>query len=201
MFVLSGFCRLTAIVTVATACLFFTGSGSSAETAATPETAPAPAQAAPPTDAAPQLLSTLSYKTVTDLLVGTDITSELVTSDDGVSYLVGSYRNTSFIMRLIGCQTKKSEQCTTLAIFANFLEGEGQKITAEDKVKINQYNENEVFGRAYFSEDETSLGIDTVISIEGGATDAYVKAQLENWKRALGRFLSQLADEDAKKAE
>ena len=135
------------------------------------------------------------------MLNGTDITGELITSDDGISYMVGTYRNTSFIMRLIGCETKKSEKCTTLAIFANFLEEDGQKISADDKVKINQYNENEVFGRAYFSEDETSLGIDTVISIEGGATDAYVKAQLENWKRALGRFLSQLADDDAAATE
>ncbi len=194
------FRRPTAFFSIVASCLAFTTVITFAETAPAPKTettAPAPASS----DTAPKLLTTLSYKTVADLLGGTEITSELVTSDDGVSYLVGTYRNTSFIMRLIGCETKKSEKCTTLAIFANFLEGEGQKITAEDKAKINQYNENEVFGRAYFSEDETSLGIDTVISIEGGATDAYVKAQLGNWKRALGRFLSQLADEDAKSAE
>ena len=194
------FRRPIACFTFVASCLVFTLATAFAETPPAPETeATAPAEAA--SDTAPKVLTTLSYKTVSGLLDGTEITSELITSDDGVSYMVGTYRSTSFIMRLIGCESKKSENCTTLAIFANFLEGEGQKITAEDKAKINQYNENEVFGRAYFSEDETSLGIDTVISIEGGATDAYVKAQLSNWKRALGRFLSQLADEDAKTAE
>ncbi len=158
--------------------------------------APGMAQTAEPagTEAAPALLTKISYASVLSLLAGTGITAELVTSDDGISYLVGTYRNTSFVMRLIECDTPKAEACTTLAIFANFVEDEGQKVTAADKVKINQYNENEVFGRAYFSSDDTSLGIDMVISIEGGVTEAYFKAQLENWTSALGTFLSQLAD-------
>ena len=145
-------------------------------------------------EAAPVLLTKISYPKVLDMLAGTGITAELVTSDDGISYLVGTYRNTGFIMRLIECDTPKTESCTTLAIFANFVEEEGQKVSASDKAKINQYNENEVFGRAYFSSDGTSLGIDMVISIEGGVTETYFKAQLENWTTALGTFLSQLAD-------
>ena len=143
---------------------------------------------------AAQVISQLSYPTVLSLLADTGITAELVTSDDNVSYLVGTYRNTSFIMRLIDCQSEKAEACTTLAIFANFVEDDGKTITDGDKTKINQYNENEVFGRAYYSADGTALGVDMVVSIEGGTTDAFVKAQLVNWTEALGTFLQQLAD-------
>ncbi len=139
------------------------------------------------------LITHISYPQVMDLLDGTGITAELITSDDGVSYLVGTYNNTSFIMRLIECESEKLAKCTTLAIFANFLEDEGAQISGGDKNKINGYNENEIFGRAYYSADGTALGIDMVISIEGGVTEAFFKAQLDNWTSALGLFLSQLA--------
>ena len=161
----------------------FAFGGASAQT----EEAGAPAEAS-------QVISQLSYQKVLSLLADTGITAELITSDDHVSYLVGTYRNTSFIMRLIECQSEKAEACTTLAIFANFVEDEGKTITDADKSKINQYNENEVFGRAYYSADGTALGVDMVISIEGGTTEAFVKAQLINWTEALGTFLQQLSD-------
>ncbi len=155
------------------------------------DTPPVTSTAAPAT---PEIISHISYQRLLALMPDTGITAERITSDDGISYLVGTYRNTSFIMRLIECESVAAEKCTTLAIFANFIEQDDGKISETDKQKINSYNESEIFGRAYFAGDQTALGVDMVISVEGGVTEDYVKAQLSNWTDALGGFLSQLSD-------
>lgn len=151
----------------------------------------APKPAATGSTGSPEIIRQISYEKVLSLLTGTGITAELIRSDDNITYLVGTFKDTSFIMRLIECESEKAEKCSTLAIFANFIEDKPASET--DKAKINTYNEKEVFGRAYFASDGSAIGIDTVISVEGGVTQTHFKAQLINWTEALGKFLAQLA--------
>ncbi len=78
--------------------------------------------------------------------------------------------------------------CEELLFFANF--ELGRSISTADIRKVNSFNESQVFGRAYFIESKSTVGVDYVIELGGGVSPDHLAENIGRWADVISAFVS-----------
>lgn len=102
---------------------------------------------------------------------------------------VGEYE---FTVRAMNCGGSP-QACKELMFFANFKLG--RQLTVRDFFAINQFNESQVFGRAYVllsSGENGEVGVDYVIELNGGVTKDHVTQNVERWSDVVTTFINSM---------
>ena len=102
---------------------------------------------------------------------------------------VGEYE---FTVRAMNCGGSP-QACGELMFFANF--NLGRQLTVRDFFPINQFNESQVFGRAYVlmsSGENGEVGVDYVIELNGGVTKDHVTQNVERWSDVVTAFINSM---------
>lgn len=138
----------------------------------------------------------ISYTTAGDmavLLKSFGWEAELVDDGEGVPDAVQiSFNNYNSWLRLKNCFENVPERCRTLIFFANF--DLGKKVSSQDMVILNSYNDKNVIGRAYYlekqdRENNDQIGIDFRISLNGGVTREHLALEAEKWDEVIDIFV------------
>ncbi len=94
----------------------------------------------------------------------------------------------SFFVRALECSGKPAA-CENLVFFANF--DLGRTATAQDFRIVNDFNDGQVFGRAYVLEDKNQVGVDYVIELGGGVSEDHLSQNVSRWADVIGAFVDQ----------
>ena len=76
--------------------------------------------------------------------------------------------------------------------FANF--ALGRDVTSSDYRIVNGFNDSQVFGRAYVIEATGEVGVDYVIELGGGVTEAHLAQNISRWADVINAFVSKFQD-------
>ena len=88
-----------------------------------------------------------------------------------------------FFVRALDCA---ENACSTLMFFANF--ELGRNAVSTDYSIVNQYNERQVFGRAYVIDERGEVGVDYVIELGGGVSKENVAVNISTWGDVINAF-------------
>jgi len=119
--------------------------------------------------------------------------AKLEDDGEGVPDLIRiSFNNYKSWLRLKNCLESVPERCRTLIFFANF--NLGRKVSSQDMVILNSYNDKNVIGRAYYLEiqdqdNNDQIGIDFRISLNGGVTREHLTLEAEKWDEVIDTFV------------
>ncbi len=120
--------------------------------------------------------------------------AELVDDGEGVPNAVQiSFNDYKSWLRLKNCLGNVPERCGTLIFFANF--NLGRKVSNQDSVILNSYNDKNVIGRAYYLENDNQIGIDFRISLNGGVTREHLTLEAEKWDEVIDTFVGTYKDQ------
>lgn len=125
--------------------------------------------------------------------------AELVDDGEGVPDAVQiSFNNYNSWLRLKNCLESVPERCRTLIFFANF--DLGRKVSTQELVIVNTYNDEKVVGRAYYLENteqdnDDQVGIDFRISLNGGVTREHLTLETGNWDEVIDEFVAGFRDQ------
>ena len=118
---------------------------------------------------------------------------ELVDDGEGVPDAIQiNFNNYKSWLRLKNCLENVPERCGTLIFFANF--NLGRKVSSQDMVILNSYNDKNVIGRAYYLEkpdqdNNDQIGIDFRISLNGGVTREHLTLEAKKWDEVIDTFV------------
>ena len=118
-------------------------------------------------------------------------------SADGTPVAVGKIGDYTFIVRALNCSgTPKS--CSELLFFANF--PLGRQPTVRDLLALNEFNETQVFGRAYLLPNtgtSAEVGVDYVIELDGGVSEDHVSNNITRWGDVVAAFVERMSQTPA----
>jgi len=97
----------------------------------------------------------------------------------------------SFFVRALACSGEPAA-CENLVFFANF--DLGRAPTARDFRVINNFNDSQVFGRAYIIENRNQVGVDYVIELGGGVTEAHLAENVGRWSDVISAFVNRFRE-------
>lgn len=86
----------------------------------------------------------------------------------------------------------RSNGCELLLFFANF--NMGRELDLHDFRIVNNYNDSEIFGRAYIFEEQQMIGIDLVIDLRGGVEDDYIRINAQRFPALIQSFADHYRD-------
>ncbi|MFQ5562006.1 MAG: YbjN domain-containing protein [Parvularculaceae bacterium] len=104
----------------------------------------------------------------------------------GAPVASGKLGQITFWVRALDCSGEPAA-CATLVFFANF--DLGRQITHTDYRIINNFNDKQVFGRAYIIESQAQVGVDYVIELDGGVSRDHVTQNVARWADVVAAFL------------
>lgn len=112
--------------------------------------------------------------------------SMVVDSSNGAPVANGKAGEITFWVRALDCAGAPLA-CENLMFFANF--NLGRQVTARDYMIINDFNESQVFGRAYIIEGANQVGVDYVIELGGGVARDHLTKNISRWSDVIGAFI------------
>jgi len=110
-------------------------------------------------------------------------------SSNGAPVAFATVGETEFTVRAMNCSGRPLA-CRELLFFANF--ELGRQLTVGDFVSINNFNESNVFGRAYVLRSAApagEVGIDYVIELDGGVSKDHITSNVERWGDVVAAFI------------
>lgn len=107
-------------------------------------------------------------------------------SQTGAPVASGKAGEFSFFVRALACEGEPAA-CENLMFFANF--DLGRAATANDFRIVNSFNDSSVFGRAYVLENDNLVGVDYVIELGGGVSEAHLAENIGRWADVIAAFV------------
>ncbi|MEL6111556.1 MAG: YbjN domain-containing protein [Pseudomonadota bacterium] len=152
----------------------------------------------PIASAAAQTIDAVTAETLETILEEAGLSPEMKTDATTNSPVaIGQVGEFSFTVRTLDC-SGRPQRCTTLMFFANF--ELGRRITGGDFVAINNFNESQVFGRAYVlrsSGEKGEVGVDYVIELDGGVSRDHLAGNIERWGDIVSAFITSITTSPA----
>ncbi len=99
-----------------------------------------------------------------------------------------------FWVRALGCSGDPAA-CENLVFFANF--DLGRPVTQTDYRVVNNFNDSQLFGRAYILERQNQVGVEYVIELGGGVTMEHVTDNVSRWSDVIDAFVRKFSEGDA----
>lgn len=96
-----------------------------------------------------------------------------------------------FYVRALSCAGAPMA-CENLVFFANF--DLGRAPTAQDFRIINEFNDSQMFGRAYVLENQRQVGVDYVIELGGGVTEDHLAQNIGRWADVISAFVAKFRE-------
>lgn len=97
----------------------------------------------------------------------------------------------TFFVRALDCSGTPAA-CENLMFFANF--DLGRTASAQDFRIVNDFNDSQVFGRAYVLEDADQVGVDYVIELGGGVSKDHLSTNISRWADVIGAFVTEFRE-------
>ncbi len=107
-------------------------------------------------------------------------------SASGAPVAHGSAGAFTFFVRALGC-AGEPPACENLMFFANF--ELGREVSPQDYRVVNDFNDSQVFGRAYVLERQSQVGVDYVIELGGGVTPDHLAENIGRWADVISAFV------------
>ena len=111
--------------------------------------------------------------------------------DTGAPVGQGTAGEFTFFVRALSCSGTPAA-CENLVFFANF--GLGRAPSARDYQIVNDFNESNVFGRAYIIEDKKQVGVDYVIELGGGVSNDHLSENIGRWADVITAFVEKFRE-------
>ncbi len=96
-----------------------------------------------------------------------------------------------FFLRALSC-SGRPPACENLVFFANF--ELGRAATAGDFRIANDFNDSQVFGRAYVLENQDQIGVDYVIELGGGVSEDHLAQNISRWADVISAFVEKFRE-------
>ncbi len=145
---------------------------------------------------APVMAQTIDAVTADELEAALDAAGlgPTMTQDaaSGAPVASGSAGQFEFYVRAMNCSGQPAA-CKELMFFANF--PLGRAVTTADIRKVNSFNEGQVFGRAYFIESRSIVGVDYVVELGGGVTNDHLSENIGRWADVISAFVSKFQED------
>lgn len=107
-------------------------------------------------------------------------------SATGAPVAHGQAGDFTFFVRALGCSGEPMA-CENLVFFANF--ELGRAASPDDYRTVNNFNDSQVFGRAYVLERQAQVGVDYVIELGGGVTPDHLAENIGRWADVIAAFV------------
>lgn len=117
--------------------------------------------------------------------------SMMADATTGAPVATGKAGQFEFYVRALTCAGSPAS-CETLMFFANFKLG--RAATASDFRIVNGFNDSQVFGRAYVIEATGEVGVDYVIELGGGVTEAHLAQNISRWADVIAAFVTKFQE-------
>ncbi len=145
---------------------------------------------------APTMAQTIDAVTADELEAALDAAGlgPTMTQDaaSGAPVASGSAGQFEFYVRAMNCSGEPAA-CEELMFFANF--PLGRSISTADIRKINSFNEGQVFGRAYFIERQSIVGVDYVVELGGGVSPEHLAENIGRWADVVSAFVTKFQED------
>lgn len=138
-----------------------------------------------------QTLGAVTADQLEAALAAADLGPTMMADDTGAPVAAGRAGQFEFYVRALSCSGAPSS-CETLMFFANF--ALGRDVTSSDYRIVNGFNDSQVFGRAYVIEATGEVGVDYVIELGGGVTEAHLAQNISRWADVINAFVSKFQD-------
>lgn len=108
--------------------------------------------------------------------------AEVTTGSDGDPLIKSAADGTNFRILFYSCS--KAQRCASIQFVAAFDLDDGMKLS-----KINSWNQNKRFGRAYLDDDMDPF-VEMDVDFEHGATSEAIANNIDTWAAVLPAFKS-----------
>ncbi|MBT8472422.1 MAG: YbjN domain-containing protein, partial [Marinicaulis sp.] len=112
-------------------------------------------------------------------------------SATGAPVASGQAGEFGFFVRAMSCSGSPAA-CENLMFFANF--ELGRAATTNDLRVVNQFNDSQVFGRAYVLEQQNQVGVDYVIELGGGVSQEHLAQNISRWADVISAFVAKFQE-------
>lgn len=112
-------------------------------------------------------------------------------SATGAPVANGSAGDFTFFVRALSCSGEPMA-CENLVFFANF--ELGRDVSPNDFRTVNNFNDSQVFGRAYVLERQNQVGVDYVIELGGGVTTDHLSENISRWADVISAFVERFRE-------
>lgn len=152
--------------------------------------------AATPT-AASEVKSALTADEISEALTAAGLSaSPLSDLKTGAPVFKADAGDGEFWVRTLDCSGTKTVSCSTLVFFRNFTLSTGSA-TPRHIFLINQYNEQNLSGRAYLLPGAApgggdQVGIDYVVDLKGGVSTDHLAGRIAQWSQIVRAFIGQM---------
>ena len=140
-----------------------------------------------------QLMESFYGPTMETILENAGLNPDMqIDSKTGAPVAFGKAGDFNFVARAMNC-SGIPKSCEELMFFANFPLGRPLRVT--DLVAVNNYNESQVFGRAYVvrpGAGDGEVGVDYVIELGGGVSRQHVEENVARWADVLTAFIASM---------
>lgn len=109
----------------------------------------------------------------------------------GTPVASGTAGEFAFFVRALSC-SGEPPVCENLVFFANF--DLGRAATERDFRIVNNFNDSQVFGRAYVLESQNQVGVDYVIELGGGVTEDHLAQNVSRWADVIAAFVNKFRE-------
>jgi len=138
--------------------------------------------------AAAQSLGAVTADQLESVLGAADLNPNMMAdSQTGAPVAAGRAGDFGFYVRALSCSGAPAS-CETLVFFANFKLG--RSVTEGDYRIVNSFNDSQVFGRAYVLEGTDEVGVDYVIELGGGVSEAHLSQNISRWADVISAFVA-----------
>lgn len=142
--------------------------------------------------ASAETLDAVTADQLENVLTAADLSPNMMSdAQTGAPVAAGQAGDFGFYVRALSCSGAPSA-CETLVFFANF--ELGRAVTASDYRIVNSFNDSQVFGRAYVLEGTGEVGVDYVIELGGGVTDAHLLQNISRWADVINAFVQRFQE-------
>jgi hypothetical protein len=142
--------------------------------------------------AAGQMISAVTGEQLSQALdsagLNPTLTQDAATGAPVANGMAGEF---AFHVRALSCSGAPAA-CENLVFFANF--DLGRAATAQDFRIINQFNDSQVFGRAYVLESSNQVGVDYVIELGGGVSEDHLAQNVGRWADVISAFVDKFRE-------
>jgi hypothetical protein len=112
-------------------------------------------------------------------------------ANNGFPVATGKAGEFAFYIRGLSCSGSPSA-CENLVFFANF--ELGRAVTDNDYRIVNNFNDSQVFGRAYVLQNTGEVGVDYVIELGGGVTEEHLAENIGRWADVIAAFVDKFRE-------
>ena len=142
--------------------------------------------------ASAQTLGAVTAEQLESVLAAADLSPSMMSdSANGAPVAAGKAGQFDFYVRAVQC-SGAPVACETLVFFANFKLG--RTVAASDYRIVNSFNDSQLFGRAYVLENTGEVGVDYVIELGGGVSEAHLSQNISRWADVISAFVSRFQE-------